>query len=223
MKIVVIEDHALIRDLLVKACSELPGGAEVLGARDGAAGLVLCREHQPDILVLDLALPDGDGIDFLTALRAASPSTRVIALTSHTDEFTVHRALSAHVQGFVDKNEQPLDILAQAIREVMAGRSFLSSVALRAKATLRSDPVAFSKLLSDHEQYLLGLFGLSLSNEEVGELLGVTPNTAKNHRQGIMGKLSIHSTPHLIRYAAEKGFTRVAQQRMNARAAVAKS
>jgi DNA-binding NarL/FixJ family response regulator len=222
VKIVVIEDHALIRDLLVKSCRESPDATVVLGARDGVSGLELCREHQPDLLVLDLALPDGDGIDLLKSLRAVSPGSRVIALTSHTDEFTLHRALSAHVHGFVDKNEQPLDILAEAIREVMAGRTFLSSVALRTKATLRSDPAAFNKLLSEHEQYVLGLFGLSLSNEEVGEVIEVTPGTAKNHRQIIMGKLGIHSTPHLIRYAAEKGFTRVAQQRLSARSTPAK-
>jgi two-component system response regulator NreC len=214
--IVVIEDHALIRDLLVKACREAVPSAEVQGARDGASGLALCGRVKPDLLILDMALPDGDGIDFLPGLRESSPETRVITLTSHTDEFTLHRALGARVQGFVDKNEQPLETLAEAIREVSAGRVFLSPVAQRIRASLRSDPAAFSKLLSDHEQYVLGLFGLSLSNEEVAEIIKVTPATAKNHRQIIMGKLGIHSTPHLIRYAAEKGFTRVAQQRLGA-------
>lgn len=207
----------MIRDLLVKACREAVPGADLHGARDGTTAFELCRLHNPDLLILDLALPDGDGIDLLATLREVAGNARVIALTSHTDEFTLHRALSANIQGVVDKNEQPLGVLAEAIREVVAGRRFLSSVALRARATLQSDPAAFSKVLSEREQHLLGLFGLSLSNDEVAEVAGVTAVTAKNHRQIIMGKLGIHSTPHLIRYAAEKGFTRVAQQRLGQR------
>ncbi len=208
MKIVVIEDHKLVRDMLVLTCGNVAGGAEVRGAANGHDGVALCGEFQPDLVFLDLALPDGDGIDFLPRIRAACPSTKVIALTSHPDEFTIHRALRAQVNGFVDKNDQPLEVLKEAIVTVMEGRWYLSAAAQRVRMTMREDPADFSKVLSEHEQRLLGLIGVGLSNEEVARKLGISAGTVKIHRINIMNKLGIHSTPHLMLYALEKGFTR---------------
>ena len=208
MKIVIIEDHQLVRDMLVLACGNVEPGAEVGGASTCAEGLALCQRQQPDIVFLDLVLPDGDGLDWVGKIFAAAPRSRIIALTSHADEFTLHRAVRAKVHGFVDKNEQPLGLLREAIATVMAGRPYFSSVAQRVRATLRDDPVAFTKVLSDREQELLRYFGEGLSNEEVAGRVGLTEGTVKLHRRNIMGKLDVHSTPQLMRYALEKGFTR---------------
>jgi DNA-binding NarL/FixJ family response regulator len=209
VKIVVIEDHTLVCEMLTLVCGQAIQGADVRGAKTGAAGLALTKDMQPDLVILDLALPDTDGLDLLPQLFAAAPRVKVIALSCHTDEFTLHRALRSNVHGFVDKNEQPLKILSEAITAVMAGHRYFSSVAQRARATLRTDPVAFNKLLSDWEQELLALFGEGLSNTEVAQRVGLSAVTVKNHRCRIMGKVGVHSTPQLIRYAIEKGFTRV--------------
>ncbi len=209
MKIAVIEDHALIRDMLMVVCRQAVRGATVVGAKDAAAGLILCRTEKPDLVFLDLALPDRDGLDLLSDLFAACPAVKVIALSGYTDEFTLHRALRSNVHGFVDKNEQPLEKLGEAIATVMAGRRYLSSVAERVRGTLRNDPEAFDKLLSDRDQELLGHFGRGLSNEEIARELHLSAVTVRNHRCNIMAKLGIHSTPELINYAIEKGFARM--------------
>lgn len=216
VKIAIIEDHSLIRDMLVVTCGNVVADAEVRGASTASAGLELCRTFQPDLVFLDLVLPDGDGLDILPELFAVAKHAKVIALTSHTDEFTVHRALRAHVHGFVDKDGGPLDVLREAILTVMDGKQYFSSTAQRLRAAMREDPADFAKLLSDHEQNLLALFGEGLDNEAIARLMAVAPGTVKRHRANVMHKLGIHSTPQLIRYALEKGFTRVKLRRVRA-------
>jgi len=209
MKILVIEDFKLIRDVLVMACGNLAPAVEARGATTGNEGVEVAREFQPDVIFLDLALPDGDGLDFLPQLFGACRSAKVIALTSHVDEFTLHRALKANIHGFVDKNEQPLPVLQEAIETVMSGRHYFSSTAHRLKIAMRGNPLAdFSKLLSDKEQELLPLYGEGLSNEEIAVKSGLAWGTVRNHRNNIMAKLNLHSTPELMRYAIDKGFVR---------------
>lgn len=209
MKILVIEDFQLIRDMLVMACGTIAPGAVAKGATTGIEGVGLCHEFQPDIIFLDLALPDGDGVDFMPQLFAACRAAKVIALTSHVDEFTLHRALKAHVHGFVDKNEQPLPVLQEAIRTVMSGRHYFSSTAHRLRLAMRGNPLAdFSKLLSDKEQELLKLFGEGLDNDQIAEKTNLAWGTVRNHRNNVMAKLNLHSTPELMRYAIDKGFVR---------------
>lgn len=209
MKIVVIEDHQLIRDMLVLSCAALTPKTEARGASTGAEGLKLCREFQPDLVFLDLALPDGDGLDFIADIFSAAHGVKVIALTSHIDEFTLHRAERARVHGFIDKNEQPLKVLAEAVATVMEGRRYFSSAAQRLHLAMRNDPVDFTKLLSDREQQLLSFFGAGLTSEEISARVGLSVGTVKNHKLNIMNKLDVHGTPQLMRYALEKGFTRV--------------
>lgn len=207
VKIVVIEDFRLVLDMLTESCRNLFPMAEVHGVATAAEGLSACREHRPEVVFLDLVLPDGDGLDLVPQILAASRQTKIIALTSHVDEFTVNRALQANVHGFVDKNEAPLDVLDEAINAVLAGKRFYSRNMLEIRAAIRDDPRAFDKMLSEYEQRLLALFGEGLTNEEIAARHGITPKTAKWHRRNIMGKLGLHSTPQLIHYALEKGFT----------------
>jgi two-component system response regulator NreC len=198
----------MIREILVNACGRAVPGAVVGEAGDGAAAVAASRKHPPDLVILDVELPDIDGFDLMGDLLAIAPKARIIALSSHTDEFTLHRAMQCRVNGFVDKNEQPLEVLRAAISTVMADKTYYSPVVERVKASLRADPAAFTKLLSEHEQRLLTLMGRGLSNEEIGRLLELSAVTVKTHRRNIMGKLGFHSTPELIRYAIDKGFIR---------------
>jgi DNA-binding NarL/FixJ family response regulator len=199
----------MVREMLLQTCASALPSANLAEAGDCAEARLRLRSAPPDLVVLDLELPDGDGLALVPELFAAAPSVRVIALSSHTDEFTLHRAQEARVHGFVDKKEQPLRVLGEAIAAVLDGKVYFSPLVQRLRATLRADPAAFNKLLSEREQEILGLCGLGHSNEEIGELLGLSSNTVKNHRRSIMAKLGLHGTPKLMRYAVEKGFTRV--------------
>jgi len=207
MKIVVIEDHTIVREMLMLACTEAAGDGETRGAASGAAGVALCDESKPHVAFVDVELPDGDGLDFADEIHRVSPATKIIALTSHTEEFTIHRALRGHISGFVDKNEQPLEVLKEAISTVMADRVYFSPAVHRVQKAMQKNPADFSKVLSDREIELLKLFGAGLSNEEVATRARLTPGTAKLHRNRIMMKLDLHSTPELMRYAMAKGFS----------------
>ena len=173
MKIVIIEDHKLIRNMLALSCGRILPAAELNLAEDGASGLELCRRVRPELIFLDLVLPDWDGLELLPEIFEASPASKVIALTSFADEFTVHRISRASVHGFIAKNEQPLDLLKEAVETVMAGGQYFSPVVQKLKSVLRSDPASFDKVLSEHEQRLLGFFGEGLSNEAVAMRIGL--------------------------------------------------
>ena len=207
MKIVVIEDHKLFRDMLTMTFGQLMRNASVRSASNGEEGVALCRELKPDIVFLDLDLPDSDGLKLVPRINLSSPGARIIVLTSHADEFTLHRVLHANVQGFLDKAEQPIEVLQEAIATVMAGQQYHASVAQRLKAKLQADPVAFNKVLSEREQELLCLFGKDLTNEQMAERTGLSASTVKSHRRNIMNKLNLHTAAQLVRYALEKGFT----------------
>lgn len=208
LKIIVIEDHALMRDLLVKACRGAIPGSVASGARDALAGLLLCQQEQPHIIILDLALPDRDGLDLLADLLEASPTSKVIGISGYADEFTLHRAMHSKLDGFVDKNEQTIEALAEAIRTVRSGQRYFSNAVQAALFSFRNSPAFFDKILSEREQGLLGLFGRGYTNEQVAAQVGLSELTVRNHRCRLMAKLEIRTSPELIRYALEKGFTR---------------
>lgn len=197
-----------MRELLVEACQEAMPGSVVSGARNAEAGLELCRAAQPDVIILDLALPDRDGLDMLDDLLTACRGSKVIGISGYTDEFTLHRAIHSKLHGFVDKNEQTIGHLASAIHAVMGGERYLSPAAHRARLSQRNDPAAFDKILSVREQDLLRLFGRGLSNEEIASAVNLSELTVRNHRCRTMAKLGLRTSAELIRYALEKGFTR---------------
>ncbi len=195
-----------MRDLLVKSVQEAVAGSTVSGAHNAESGLELCRTAQPAVVILDLALPDRDGLDMLDDLLAASPNSKVIGISGYADEFTLHRALRSKLHGFVDKNEQTIDQLAIAIHAVLRGERYLSPAARRARLSQRNDPTAFDKILSAREQDLLRLFGRGLSNEEIASQLNLSELTVRNHRCRTIAKLGLRTSAELIRYALEKGF-----------------
>lgn len=213
VRILIVEDQTMFRELLAAACAQVVEQADLRLAADGAAALVACRSCAPDLVVLDLELPDIDGLDLLGELRMLAPRLRVIVLSSHTDEFSLHRATLAQVNGFVDKDGQPVVILAEAIREVSAGRQYLSPIVHQVKLAMRNDPAAFNKVLTDREVEMLALIGAGAPDDEIAARFSLRPITVKNHRRNILSKLGLHSTPDLMRYALEKGFVRIRRRR----------
>lgn len=199
----------MFREFLAMACTHAAPSAMIRTAVNGKTALAECRNSQPDLIMLDLVLPDCDGLSLFKDIFAIVPDAKVIILSSRIDEFTLSRVLKLPVHAVVDKNEQPVGILGDVIKAVFAGRRFISPSVERLRLSLRADPAAFDKILSDREQEMLRLIGEGLTNEEIAARLAISANTARNHRVSIMTKLRIHSTPQLVRYAIEKGFTRI--------------
>jgi len=209
VKIVVIEDQKLVREFVARVCDDAFAHPEIYHAADAKEGLQVAHQAKPDLIILDLDLPDKDGLDLVADLRSAARAARILILSSHVDAYAVHRFQNSGADGFADKNEQSAEALCDAMRQIVAGNRFFSTQVKRAQAALRADPKGFTKLLTDREIEVLRYFGEGLSDDQAGERVGIHGLTVRNHRRNLMMKLGIHSSPELLRYALDKGFTRI--------------
>ncbi len=208
IKLAIVEDQELFRRLLVGLCTTQFGFTVVCDAGSKAEALERVPAANPEVLLLDLHLPDGDGLDVAKRLYELLPDLKVVALTSLHDEVTIHRIRAMGVQGFVDKNVQKPEVLRNAIEAVASGRVFFAEVVQQVQQAMRNDPQSFTKILSDREQELLQLLGRGLSNEEAAAQMGLTAWTVHSHRRNIMKKLGASTQAELMRYALRKGFVR---------------
>ena len=208
IKLAIVEDQELFRRLLVELCTKQFGHTVVCEAGSVADALLRVPAAAPELLLLDLQLPDGDGLDLAAHLFQSTPTLRILALTSLHDEVTIHRIREIGIQGFVDKNAQRPETLRDAIETVASGRVFYAEVVQRVQQSMRNDPVGFSKVLSVREQELLQLLGRGFSNEDAAAQMGLTAWTVHSHRRNIMKKLGVATQAELIRYALRKGFVR---------------
>ena len=205
----IIEDEGITGDVLAAVC-EREFAATVLvratGGREGLAGILECK---PDVLLLDLCLPDIDGLVVAAAVRRDLPSCRVIVLSALRDPVTFTRIRELGLHGFVDKREQSLAVLKRAIGAILDGKGYFSPVMAAVLAELRQDPYGFHLVLSEYEQRILALIGNARTDEEIAAVIGLSPATVQSRRRDIMRKLNIHSTPKLIHYAGTMGFARL--------------
>lgn len=213
MRVVIAEDHLMFRELLRKVCKVECNCSVVGEAETGRKAKRIIRSTQPDIVLLDLRLPDGDGFEVAEFTLAHSPATRVLMLSSHCDDYTLFRVEQSGAHGFIDKNTQSIKTLASAIQALLRGKTWFSPIYEEAKQARASDNKSFAKVLSERECAVLGLIGHSLSDEEIALRLGISPSTAQTHRSHIMRKLDIANSVKLVQYALEHGFTPLTTQR----------
>lgn len=172
---------------------------------------VAIRTHLPDLLLLDISLPDGDGLEVAKRIQKEFAQIKILAISAHRDPWTMLQVQRLCLNGFVDKNEQSTDTLTAAIRSVLAGQIYYTPIVGRSSAAIRKDPKAFNRVLSDYETRILSMIGGSRNDGEIAEVLGISPATVQSRRRDIMSKLDIHATPKLINYAIVNGLTRVEQ------------
>ncbi len=215
LKIVVVEDQVLFQQLLATIATK-QFGYEILDiASDGLEAIQVCREKKPDLVLLDLLIPKMSGLVVAENLRAEFPLLKLIAISSEEDPLTVHRVFEIGFNGFIDKSTQTLDSLTKGIERVAAGKTYFSEKILSIRERLISQPTAFQKILSPREQEILSLIGGCYSDQEIGEMVGLSSSTVQTHRKNIMGKVGTHSTPELIRYALDTGFWKPHETRLN--------
>jgi len=205
-KVVVVEDQAMFREIVVKLCTKELGLRVVAEAADGQAAVAAIRAHRPNLVLLDLQLPVLDGLGVIEAIAEDVPRAAVIILSSHCDEYTVYWAERLRVRGFVDKNSGSVDALRAAIRAVGDGQSWFSESYARIKATRSADSNSFDKVLSRREQTVLSLLCIPLTDAEIAARIGISRETATKHRFNLMRKVSAENTTALIRYARAHGF-----------------
>lgn len=204
IRIVLADDHQVVREGL-KALL-VTQGFEVVGeAHDGREAVRQVETLRPDIAVLDLAMPQLNGVDAAREIIRRSPETRPLLLTIHTEDPYVIGALRAGVRGYVLKTQAAAD-LAEAIREVGLGGVYLSPGISRAVVNAsRPGGEQPADPLSPRERQVLQLVAEGKPNKGIAFDLGVSVKTIESHRSRIMQKLDIHDTAGLVRYAIRQG------------------
>lgn len=207
MNTVIVDDHELMRELLRKCCSTVAGLNVVGEAGSGQDAVRVVLQERPELLLLDLSLPDFSGFRVLRTLREADFLPRCVLLVSgHCNDLVVFLAEQANVQGFLCKTAATMDGVCQAIRDVAEGRLYWSPSFIEIRDERRGNPDAFDKVLSEREVLILTLCGSLLTDEEIGKRLGITTDTATKHRANIYRKLNITTRLDLIRFAHDPGF-----------------
>jgi DNA-binding NarL/FixJ family response regulator len=200
------DDHVMVRQAL-RVLLEQAGMVMVGEASDGVEALRLAHTHQPDMALLDIAMPHLNGLETARRLREAVPQTKLIVLTMHTDEPYVLEALQAGAVGYVLKTQATGDIV-QAIHTALQGAIYLSPRVTHAvvQAYLSGAPPAPDPLTS-REREIIQRIAEGQTTKEIAAHLGLSVKTVESHRINLMRKLDIHETATLVRYAIRRGLT----------------
>lgn len=206
VRILIADDHELVRRGLMATLTAVPEWTIVAEAANGREAVELALQRQPDIAILDLTMPEMNGLDATRRIGAELPQTRVIILTAHESEQLVREVLDAGARGYVLKSDAGR-VLARAIEAVMDGRPFFTSKVaemvvegyLRGGARAGAD--TSTSALSGREREIVQLLAEGKSNKEVARVLGITVKTAETHRSNIMKKMQFASLADLVKYA----------------------
>lgn len=209
-RVLIVEDQLLVAEFLQLHCYSMQ--LQVVKCCAGFVdGLASIREHQPDLVLLDISLPDGDGLELARIIMKELPKVRLLAISSHQDPWTMLQVQRIGLHGFVDKHKQSPRILSEAICTVLSGQIYFTPVVMQSSALIRMDPNSFIRVLSDYEMRILSMIGESKTDNELAVILGISPATVQSRRRDIMQKLNVHSTPKLIHFAIVNGLTRAEQ------------
>ncbi len=200
ISVLLVDDHSLVRRGFRRILEDEPD-IEVTGeAGDGAEAVRLAQELLPNVVVMDCAMPNMNGLQATRKILEQQPQTLVLMLSMHPEETLVRQALDAGARGYVLKNAVDLE-LGAAIRRVMAGETVLDSQLTRG-ATLKGDR---DEHLTPRELEILQMIVEGKSNKEIAAVLDLSANTVAVHRANIMDALGIHKTAELVVYAIRNG------------------
>ncbi|MGH9533567.1 MAG: response regulator [Terriglobales bacterium] len=207
VRVVLADDHALVRQGFRRLLED-DARIEVVGeAGTGLEAIARCREQHPDVALLDLAMPELNGLAAAAEIVRAAAETKILILSMHADPAHVQQALRAGVQGYVLKDAADLD-LAQAVLAVAAGGTYWSPGTAAIMADLLRQPAATAdpwERLTLREREVLQLIASGKSNKETAALLGISPNTVAVHRANVMATLGLRGTAEIALYAVKRG------------------
>lgn len=204
-RILIVDDHALVRAGLADLIEREPN-LEVCGQAEGVVdALAQAKEGRPDLVIVDLSLKDGHGLDLIRELRELDSEVRILVLSMHDERLYAERALSEGAAGFVNKHEPP-DKVVGAIRQVLGGRTALSprmSDRLLRRLAPRPDSAARGPmdLVSEREREVLQLIGHGMNAAQIAARLSLSAKTVDTYREHIQSKLNLGSANELLRYA----------------------
>ncbi len=210
IRILLADDHKLMRSGL-RVLLEQQADLTVVGeASDGREAVTLANSHKPDVLVMDVGMPNLNGIEAASQISQSHPEISIVILSMHSDESYVLRALKAGAKGYLLKDSAEADLI-RAVHAVADGKSFFSPAVSKVllddyvrklKRSGTEDPY---DLLTPREREILQLVAEGKSNKDVAQLLNLSVYTVETHRSNIMEKLNLKGVPELILYAVRKG------------------
>lgn len=222
IKLLLVDDHDVVRTGLRSFLETQPGFEVIAEAKNGLQALEKAREAQPDIVLMDITMPDMDGMEATLQLKKMYPECQVLVLTVHADKQYFMKMLSVGASGYITK-QAAADELVAAIKAVAAGHVYLQPTLARwlledyqqlAKGVTLPAPggnnemdkdVIGLEILSKRERQVLELIGEGLNNHDIGKQLGLSPKTIARHRERIMKKLNMHSRTELVKFAIRTG------------------
>lgn len=204
-RILLADDHAVVRQgfrMILGAQADM----EIVGeAGNGREAITMCESLHPDVVVMDVAMPELNGIEATRRIMEMTPHTRVLALSMHKDSVYVREILRAGARGYLLKDSIDVDLLA-AVRAVAKGEGYLSpAVSDSVLSDYRKHVTDPLDLLSSREREVLQLIAEGKTNKDIATLLNLSVYTVDAHRGRIMEKLNLHSTSELVRFAVRKG------------------
>lgn len=207
IRIVLIDDHPVVRDGLTSILSTQPDFEVVGEAGSGRQAIELAEQRQPDLMFLDLEMPDGDGVEVIEQLGAVAPHTRVIVFTAFDTDDRILSAIEAGAQGYLLKGA-PRDELFNAVRVVHAGGSLLQPVVasrLLRRVSKPTNSAQLSEDLTPRELDVLRELAKGLQNKEIAAELFISERTVKFHVSSILGKLGAGNRTEAVAIAAQRG------------------
>jgi len=211
ISVLLADDHAVVRDGL-RALLEAQTDIEVVGdAANGREVLRLAQQLHPDVVVMDIAMPELNGVEATQQMHDAYPSTQVLILSMHSTTEHIFRALQAGARGYLLKDSAGAEV-ADAVRVVHAGRRYLSQ---KIAATVIDDYIAERhrasplESLSSRERQILQLVAEGKSSAEIAAILFLSPKTVDTYRSRLMHKLDIGDLPSLVKFAIQHGVTQL--------------
>jgi DNA-binding NarL/FixJ family response regulator len=203
-RIVIADDHEMVRRGLVATLTDTGRWTVVGEAHNGRDAARLVETHKPDVAILDLSMPELNGLDATRQILAVAPATRVLILTAHESEQLVREVLAAGAQGYVLKSDAGR-VLVRAVEALLDGQTFFTSRVARLvlEGYLRSGREApgTTQVLSAREREIVQLLAEGASNKDVARALCISVKTAETHRSNIMRKMKFDSLSDLVRYA----------------------
>ncbi len=202
--LLMLGDGQMFEELLVDTLARELGVRVTDRAGATTAAQALAAQPRPDLVLLDIERPGGDGLDLIAPLRRKLPRVKILILSSHFDPYTVYRVLQGGVQGYVEKRS-PLSVLLEAVRRVLKGQSYFSSTFVAVQTQYLDAAEAFHKILSEREQQVLRFMSEGLCDADIARHCAITELTVSTHRKHIRTKLDAHSDRELLAYARRWG------------------
>ena len=204
LRILIADDHELFRRGVAAELTQVPGWVVAAEATNGRDAVALAASLKPDIVVLDLTMPELNGLEAARQIILADPSARILILTAHESEQLVREVLSAGAKGYVLKSDAGKTLIT-ALQALLEGGSFFTSNVARMvlDGYLRSDSreAVPAQTLSAREREIVQLLAEGTSNKDIARVLDISVKTAETHRSNVMRKMGFDSLAELVRYA----------------------